>query len=155
MVKINESVQSEIQSIQEYDCRVYCPMRGDNSYMPRDEILPEYNSEYLADEGGYRPGPGGGHGPGGNPGPGGGHGPGGNPGPGGGHGPGGYPGHGGGHGPGGFPGHGGGHGHIWHGHGGYYGNHYYPDINYFYFLNSRYFQYYPYDPYYDYYYDTY
>jgi len=138
MIKINDLVQSEIQSTQDYDCRIYCPMRSDNSYMLRDQIIPDYNSEYLEEDGGYRPIPGGNYGPEG------GHGPGGNPGPGGGHGPGGYPGHGGYHGP-----------KIWHGHGGYYGHQYYPDINYFYFLNSLYYRYYPYDPYYDYYYDTY
>ena len=163
MNEINEQIPSSNLPIEEeYIYCMYCPMMCANSYMLRDQMIPEYNIEDFETEEGYRPGPGGnpgpGHGPGGNPGPG--HGPGGNPGPG--HGPGGNPGPS--HGPGGNPGpsHGPGPGHgpihgpkIWHGHGGYYGHKYYKDINYLYYLNSRYHLYYPYDPYFDYYHNTY
>jgi len=44
---------------------------------------------------------------------------------------------------------------LWHGHGGYYRNKYYNDINYFYYIRSCYHLYSPYDPYFDYYNNTY
>ncbi|HEY8889287.1 MAG TPA: hypothetical protein VIM70_03415, partial [Clostridium sp.] len=90
MSKKNQKLLSTILPMQKYNYCMDCPILCENSYMQRDQMMPEYNSEDSED--GYRPGQGGGHGPGGNPGQGGGHGPGGNPGQGGGHGPGGNPG---------------------------------------------------------------
>jgi len=147
MSEINEQVPSTIiPTEKDYNYCMFCPMMCANNYMLQDQMMREYNGEDSEYEEGYRPGPGGNpgpsHGPGGNPGPS--HGPGGNPGPS--HGPGGNPG----------PSHGPSHGpKIWHGHGGYYGNKYYKDINYFYYLSSSYHLNYPYDPYFDYYHNTY
>jgi hypothetical protein len=150
MSEINEQVPSTILPIEEeYNYCMFCPMMCANNYMLQDQMMREYNSEDFEDEGEYSLGTGVDpappapvhHGPGATPAPAH-HAPGVPPAPVH-HGPGvpHAPVH---HGP-----------RIWHGHGGYYGNKYYKDINYFYYLRSRYHLYYPYDPYFDYYKNTY
>jgi hypothetical protein len=128
MSEINEQVPSTTLPIEKFNCCMYCPMRCENYYMLWDQMLPNYYSENPEDEEEYRPVP--------------------------------------------VkkpalvkkpvpvkknipikkPSH-----KVWHEHGGYYGNKYYKDINYFYYLKSRYYLHfhYPYDPYFDYYNNTY